>query len=112
MKLLAFLANRFQRFQNRVRVAVDDSGRGTDAKPFGKQLDDLNHLFMVNCQTVQRLRFRKCFVATNAAKPLNHAIFVAIRTGLLCFTVTAMARWHLTFRGLRFTVVLYLRGYH
>ena len=59
---------------------IDGEWHAAHAKPLNQQFDDLNDLFMVNPQAVQRLRRGKCFVASNAAKPLNHAVFIAIRT--------------------------------
>jgi hypothetical protein len=89
VKAFTFLPDGFQHAQDRVRVAIHKSGNGANAKPLCEQLANLHDLFMVNPQSIQRLRFGKCLPTADAAESTHDSILVSEIGEVLGFTVTA-----------------------
>ena len=73
---LGVFAEAFGAAQDGVVADTTQASGGANANAFDKKFDDLDNLFMFRPQAVQRLRFGKGFVASDAAVTLDDAIFI------------------------------------
>jgi hypothetical protein len=74
------------RLDFRRRLTIHESGARPNARSFGEKFDDLDNLYVVKSQSVQRLSLAEAFAAAHAKEALHYTISIPEFTGLLTFT--------------------------